>query len=149
MTDSLLMTTKLYLPAPRAGQISRERLTARLAEGACLPLTLIAAPAGFGKSTLAAEWAQRQGLRPAWVSLDEGDNDPVRFWTYVATALHRADGRLGAGALALLRSPQPPAVQAVVAALVSEAASITGRVALVLDDYHLITARPVHDGMIA
>jgi LuxR family maltose regulon positive regulatory protein len=107
-------------------------------------LTLVCAPAGFGKTSLLSDWARRGQQPVAWLSLDVGDNDPVRFWRYVAAALDPVckgvDGRVAA----LLRGPQPVWLEAVVTAVSNQLAALDGRVALVLDDYHLIDAAPVH-----
>src|SRR5687768_1221811 len=109
---SSLLATKLYIPAPRPNRVPRPRLTERMERGSSGPLTLVSAPAGFGKSTLLSEWAHTGGRQAAWVSLDEGENDPIRFFCYVATALQRlfpepAPG-LGEDALAALRQMQTP-----------------------------------------
>src|SRR3712207_368956 len=110
-----LLATKRYAPRWRPGLVSRPHLIARLDQGAGRKLTLVAAPAGFGKTTLLAEWlaAAPAGGRPAaWVSLDPGDNDPALFWAYVITALQTIRAGVGGTALALLRSPQPPPIEA-------------------------------------
>jgi LuxR family maltose regulon positive regulatory protein len=82
----VLLATKLHVPRPRPGFLPRQRLSERRAEGMARELTLVCAPAGFGKTTLLGDWARRQ-QPTAWLSLDEGDNDPARFWRYVAAAL--------------------------------------------------------------
>src|SRR5579859_5385804 len=116
------LATKLHPPSARPNRISRPRLLARLDEGR--PLTLVAAPAGFGKTTLLSEWAQQQ--RVAWLSLDDDDNDPARFWGYVIAALRQVEPAVGEAALAWLQSPPPPAV-AVVSELINQAAALPGR----------------------
>ncbi len=117
-------------------------------------MTLLSAPAGFGKSTLLASWlatgspsstAQRSA---AWLSLDAGDNDPSLFWAYVITALRTAAPTMGAGAFALLEAPQPAASQELLTALLNDLAELDQDVVLVLDDYHVIESRDVHDGMV-
>src|SRR4051794_38645208 len=100
--DSLL-ATKLYVPAPRPHRVPRPRLTARLEARVAGPLTLVSAPAGFGKSTLLAEWIEAARRQVAWVSLDDGDNDPLRFLDYAVTALGRLAPGLGEETLTLLR----------------------------------------------
>jgi len=109
---------------------------------------LISAPAGFGKTTLLVEWLrERAGGEGyvAWVSLDEGDNDPVRFLSYLVAALRRTVGEeFGEGILAALRSPGPLRMEAVLGAFVNELADLPGEVAVVLDDYHVIDSESVH-----
>ena len=101
-----LLATKLYVPRSRPELVSRTRLLERLAEGTTTrELTLVCAPAGFGKTTLLSEWAKTSDRPVAWLSLDEGDNDPVRFWRHVAAALDRAGSLLGARLSAVLRHP--------------------------------------------
>ena len=139
----VLLATKLHIPRPRPGFVPRPRLAERLAEGTARELTVVCTPAGFGKTTLLGDWARR-GQRPvAWLSLDEGDNDPTRFWRHVAAALDGAVPGVAERVAALLQGLQPAAVGAVAAALVNELAC-AGEVVLVLDDYHLIDAPPVH-----
>jgi LuxR family maltose regulon positive regulatory protein len=109
---------------------------------------LISAPAGFGKTTLLVEWLRvlADGEEyVAWLSLDEGDNDPVRFLSYLVASLRRIVGEeFGEGILAALRSPEPPRMEAVLGAFVNELADLPGEVAVVLDDYHLIDSESVH-----
>jgi LuxR family maltose regulon positive regulatory protein len=144
-----LLATKLYAPRSRPGLVSRPRLIARLDQGAERPLTLVSAPAGSGKTTLLAEWlaAAAGQSAVAWVSLDPGDNDPLLFWAYVITALQTAQSGLGANALSLLHSPQPPPIETVLTALINQIAAITDEVTLVLDDYHVVQSRPIHDAL--
>ena len=92
-----ILATKLYLPPPRPDVVSRPRLTKRLNEGLHRKLTLISAPAGFGKTTLAAEWIAGCGRPVAWLSLDAGDSDPVRFLAYFISALRTIAADIGAG----------------------------------------------------
>ncbi|WP_344191482.1 LuxR C-terminal-related transcriptional regulator [Acrocarpospora corrugata] len=109
----------------------------------------MSAPAGFGKTTLLAEWlaaAPADGPAAAWLSLDQRDNDPPLFWTYLVTALKTAAPGVGANALSLLRSPQTP-VEAVLATLLNDLDALPIDVVLVLDDYHVIDALDVQDGM--
>jgi LuxR family maltose regulon positive regulatory protein len=123
-------------------------------------LTLISAPAGFGKSTLVTEWLDNERLdaknetqienRIAWLSLDEGDNDPARFLTYFIAALNQSEGienTFGKGALTMLQSPQPPPTEAVLISLINEIAAFPDKIILILDDYHLIVAQPIHDAL--
>ncbi len=106
-------------------------------------LTLISAPAGFGKSTLVSEWISNPKRPAAWLSLDKGDNDPLRFLTYIIVALQTVMTNIGSGALGMLQSPQPPSIELILTTLVNEIATLPGNLILVLDDYHLIDAKPV------
>jgi LuxR family maltose regulon positive regulatory protein len=108
-----LLTTKLYIPPVQPELVPRSRLIERLNEGLHHKLTLISAPAGFGKTTLLSEWVHgRGGVTPplpvAWVSLDEGDNDPAHFLAYFIAALQKIEENIGQGTLSTLQSPQPP-----------------------------------------
>ena len=140
-----VLTTKLHVPRRRRGLVARPRLTERLSGGDEAALTLISAPAGFGKTTLLTEWlAAVNGLTTAWLSLDQRDNDPVVFWTYLLAALQAAAPGMSARALALLQEPHA-SIDEVLATLVNELDALPGGVVLVLDDYHVIAARDVHD----
>jgi LuxR family maltose regulon positive regulatory protein len=203
--EAPLLQTKLYIPPPRPELVSRPRLIERLNAGLHRKLTLVSAPAGFGKTTLLSEWVAGCGRpvapgppRPArtwgagtggtetgpglaqaaspsclpraeptgapsrdgagrtgWVSLDEGDNDPARFLAYLIAALQTVQADVGEAALAALQSPQPPPTETILTALINEIAALPGPPGdprgrpyiLVLDDYHLITAQPIHDGL--
>jgi LuxR family transcriptional regulator, maltose regulon positive regulatory protein len=141
-----LVATKLHVPRPQPGYVARSRLTARLDEGLARRLILVCAPAGFGKSALLAAWVSC-GQRPAaWLSLDEGDNDPARFWRHVAASLERScpgiSGRIGS----LLGPPPPRSFEPVVTALINdlEERPTAEPSLLVLDDYHLVVSEPVH-----
>src|SRR5688572_12256166 len=126
MRDEALLATKLFVPPPRFDLVPRSRLDERLTAGLRRKLTLLAAPAGFGKTTALCAWragAAGHDVPLAWVSFDAGDNDPVRFWSYVATALDTLHPGAGEPALDLLRAPQPPPGDAVVAVLVNGLAS--------------------------
>ncbi len=140
-----ILATKLYIPPTRTGVVPRARLIERLNEGLAKgrKLTLISAPAGFGKTTLASEWIATCGTPAAWLSLDEGDNDPVRFLTYLVSALQIHLPKIGVGVLAALQTPQPPPTESILTTLLNEIAAIPGNIALVLDDYHAIEAKPV------
>jgi len=161
-----LLATKLYIPPSRPNVVLRPRLIARLNEGLYRKLTLISAPAGFGKTTLVASWlAERQkvnGKRQndvedtllpfafsvlpfdvAWLSLDEADSDPTRFLAYLVAALQTIAPTIGAGVMAVLQSSQPPSTEAILTALLNDITTIPDPFVLVLDDYHLIDARLV------
>ena len=138
-----LLETKLHVPRWRRSLVARPRLSERLSRGAESALTLVSAPAGFGKTTLLAEWltvAAADGRSVAWLSLDQRDNDPALFWTYVVAALNTGASEVGAGALSLLQPPGPPN-EAGLVALLNELDAISNDVVLVLDDYHVIDAR--------
>ena len=107
-------------------------------------LTLVCTPAGFGKTTLLADWARASPRPVAWLSLDEGDNDPARFWRHVAAALDAARSGIADRIAPLLRGLQPAPVEALAATLVNELAELAEEAVLVLDDYHLIQSPPVH-----
>jgi LuxR family maltose regulon positive regulatory protein len=157
VSTSPLLETKLYVPKWHTGLVPRARLIERLDRGIERKLTLVSAPAGCGKTTLLAEWlaAIPASERPAaWVSLDQSDNDPTRFWEYFITALQTVHSGVGGNALSLLRSPQPPPIETLLGTLINEIATIshdpsTGSrngFVLVLDDYHVIDAQPVLSG---
>src|SRR5829696_8921459 len=140
-----LLATKLYIPQWRPGLVARPRLIERLDEGARRKLALVSAPPGFGKTTLLAEWlAGTAGRGIAWVSLDPGDNDPALFWSYVVTAVQRVRAGVGANALALLRSPQPPLIESILTTVINEIAATDGNLTLALDDLHVIDAPSIH-----
>ena len=146
-----LLQTKLAPPFARAELVLRPRLIDQFNLGLNQPLTLICAPAGFGKTTLLADWLASKApsdFSLAWLSLDEDDNDPNRFCTYLVYALTKITGIESKDLLSLLQSPQPPPHKAVLTTLLSRLEAYTSRLILVLDDYHLITAQPVHDAMI-
>src|SRR5215475_7721526 len=109
MSTSIL-ATKLYIPLPRRNVVSRSRLIERMNEGLNSKLTLISAPAGFGKTTLVSEWVAGKARPTAWLSLDAGDNDPARFLTYLVAAVQKIAGSVGEGVLGALQLPQPPPV---------------------------------------
>ncbi|MHA6782029.1 LuxR C-terminal-related transcriptional regulator [Pseudonocardia saturnea] len=141
-----LLATKLHHPRSRPGLVARPRLMELLSRGSRATLTLVSAPAGFGKTTLLSNWLATDGCRAGWLSLDRRDNDPTTFWTYLVTALTTAVPQVGAAALALLESPRSP-IEGVLATLLNDLSAVGDDVVLVLDDYHVIDAREVHDGM--
>ncbi|MEI8190027.1 MAG: LuxR C-terminal-related transcriptional regulator [candidate division NC10 bacterium] len=143
-----ILATKLSVPPPRPNVVLRSRLIERLDEGLQGRLILVSAPAGFGKTTIVSEWAAgcrrlEPEVRPAWLSLDEGDSDPARFMTYLVAALQTVAADVGEGALGMLQSPQPPATEAVLTALLNEITTLPHGVVLVLDDYHVVDSEPV------
>jgi LuxR family maltose regulon positive regulatory protein len=142
-----ILATKLYVPPPQPKVVPRPRLIERLSEGLHRRLTLISAPAGFGKTTLVSEWLAGCEQPAAWLSLDEGDNDPKRFLAYLVAALQTIAPNIGEGVLGVLRSPQPPPAESILAALLNEITTIEEDFVLVLDDYHVIDAREVDDAL--
>jgi LuxR family maltose regulon positive regulatory protein len=173
--SSPLLRTKLYIPPVRPELVARPRLIERLNaalvqdllslgtvldrtvqcqktrgakyRGLVRKLTLISAPAGYGKTTLLSEWTAGCGRPVAWLSLDEGDNDPARFWTYLVAALQTIEATIGQDTLTVLQAPQPPPRETILTGLCNEIAAALGPFVLVLDDYHLVTAQPIHDGL--
>src|SRR5512136_776369 len=133
-----VLATKLFIPPPRPQVVLRPRLIERLNEGllAGRKLTLISASAGFGKTTLLSEWVAGCGrrepkVRAAWLSLDEGDNDPTRFLTYLVAALQTIAANIGGGVLGVLQSPQPPPIESILTILLNEITTIPDNFVLV------------------
>jgi len=157
MATSILVT-KLFVPPTRAELVHRPGLIERLNHGLDCKLTLLSAPAGFGKTTLVSHWVEHlqdnteirdHPIKVAWLSLDEDDNDPVRFLTYFIAALnHNIATNLGQGALSMLQSPQPPSNNTVLISLINEMSTIPEKIVFVLDDYHLIEAVPIHKALV-
>jgi LuxR family transcriptional regulator, maltose regulon positive regulatory protein len=142
-----ILATKLYIPMPRPKAVSRPRLLEKLNDGLHCRLTLISAPAGFGKTTLVSEWIAGCGKPVAWLSLDEGDNDPLRFITYLVKALQSIQAGIGEGLLAVLQAPQPPQAEAILTILLNEIFVIPKQFILILDDYYLIDSKPVDQAL--
>ena len=142
-----LLTTKLYIPPVRPDWVPRPRLVDLLNEGLHRKLALISAPAGFGKTMLLSEWTRQSAFPVAWVSLDTGDSDPARFWTYFIAALQTIHEGVGQSALAALQSPRLPWFEGLLTGLINEIAEVPDPFVLVLDDLHLITDQPVNDGL--
>jgi LuxR family maltose regulon positive regulatory protein len=144
-----LLESKYRVPGRRPNAVTRPRLNELLNAAFSSPLTVLSAPAGFGKTTVLTEWLATfppSAPAVAWLSVDQRDNDPALFWTYVATAMGRAVDGVGGAALGLLDS-SPPATEAALAALLNDLGGLTRDLLLVLDDYHLIDATEVHEGM--
>ncbi len=138
-----LLQTKLFVPPTQPSLVPRPRLLDKLSEGLYRKLTLISAPAGFGKTTLVSTWVAGLERPTAWLSLDEGDNDPARFLTYLVAALQTIAAPIGLGVLGVLQSPQPPPVQTVLTALLNDISTVPDPFTLVLDDYHVIDAKAI------
>ncbi len=147
-----LLSTKLAPPHPYPSLVSRGPLLARLDEGLEHKLALLSAPAGFGKTTLVSEWiavhSERKDLPPvAWVSLDAGDNDPVRFWRYVITACQVLDAAVGESALELLRTSRRLPFETLLTTFINDLARLANRGVLVLEDYHITTSSQIHEAV--
>jgi LuxR family maltose regulon positive regulatory protein len=142
-----ILATKLHIPSTRPELVPRPRLVERLNEGLHRKLTLISAPAGFGKTTLLSEWIPQSPRCVTWLSVDDGDHEPIRFWTYFIASLQGLRADLGNGALALLRSQQTSPITSILMTLINEVSAFQDDFAMVLDDYHAIDARPVDKGL--
>src|SRR5919202_900773 len=142
-----VLATKLFAPPARANLVLRQRLFDRLQRGLQGKLTLISAPAGFGKTTLVSEWVAKCERPTAWLSLDEGESDPARFLTYLVAALQTIAPNIGSGLVGVLQAPQPPPAEAILTALLNDITMLPHTFVLVLDDYHLIDARPVDEAL--
>jgi LuxR family maltose regulon positive regulatory protein len=143
---ALLLATKLHAPAPRVLPVPRQRLFARLDDGAHTALSLVSAPAGFGKSTLVSDWLRQDGRASAWLSLDAGDSDLRRFLSYLVAALERPLPGIGRGLAPLLAAPRLADPEPLLTLLVNGLCETPGCI-LVLDDYHAITAPDVHQAL--
>ncbi|MEJ2560031.1 MAG: hypothetical protein P8186_28205, partial [Anaerolineae bacterium] len=177
--QGVLLVTKLYIPQASPNLVPRPRLIERMNEGMQRKLTLVSAPAGFGKTTLIVEWLKARmpaprsqgelagrpgetGARPGsggqavsnyppakvgWISLDEGDNDPARFWAYFMAALETLQTGIDEGALDLLQSSSRPPIETVLTTLINAVATLPDGFALVLDDYHVIESQSIHEAI--
>lgn len=145
-----ILSTKIYLPRKRAQAVPRPRLHARLNDGLSRKLTLISAPAGFGKTMLVSEWLANIQIPAAWLSLDAGDKDPTRFLTYVVAALQSAEPFANSlsDVLELLQSPQPLPAESILTILINELSAVETEFILVLDDYHLVDSGQVDEGLL-
>jgi LuxR family transcriptional regulator, maltose regulon positive regulatory protein len=142
-----LLVTKLYIPRLRSSHISRATLLAALDAGLEHKLILIAAAAGFGKTTLLSDWSNQRTEEVAWLSLDEGDNDPARFLSYLVAAIQTRRPQIGHELLAALQSAQPPAIENALHVLINQLATVPDRLILVLDDYHVIENPAIHSAL--
>jgi LuxR family maltose regulon positive regulatory protein len=143
-----LLATKLYIPPVRPNCVPRPRLIDRLNGGVQRKLTLLSAPAGFGKTTLLGEWARQSAFPVAWVSLDAGDSDPARFWGYSVAALQTMHEGVGEAFLGALLTPQPPAIEELLTGLLNEVAQVPAPFVLILDDFQAITGQAVQDALV-
>ena len=142
-----ILATKLYVPPSRSNIVLRPRLIERLNKGLkhTSGVTLISAPAGFGKTTLVSEWITACKRPAAWLSLDEGDNDPTRFLSYLVAALQTIAGDIGKGVLDALHASQlqPPPIESILTDLLNEITTTPDNFILVLDDYHVIDSKSI------
>lgn len=142
-----LLVTKFFAPPRQAHDIARPFLVKRLDAGVSRKLTLVCAAAGFGKSTLISQWAQDCPYPSAWLSLDKDDRDPSRFLEYLVTSIEVVSQTVGAGIAALLRGTPPASAETVLTLLVNQLSKISGKLVLVLDDYHLAASAPVNEAL--
>ena len=157
---NLLLSTKLSIPQKRSHLVARPRLFTLLDQGLSKKLMLVSAPAGFGKTTLVTEWLYQRALAHqdqaaalsfptvTWLSLDENDNDPIRFLTYVIAALQKIDANIGAAVQVMLQAAQLPSVEVLLTLLINDISTSTVSFMLVLDDYHVIHTQAIHDALI-
>jgi LuxR family maltose regulon positive regulatory protein len=138
-----ILATKLYIPPPRLKAVLRPHLIEQLNASMHYKLVLISAPPGFGKSTLVSEWIASNDRLTAWLSLDEGDNEPTRFLVYLISAMRTIAPNIGERALILLQSPQMPPIESILTTLLNEITSVPDSFTLVLDDYHVIESKLV------
>lgn len=143
----VLFAPKLYIPPARAGLVFRPRLIALLGEKAKCPLVLVAAPAGYGKTTLLSQWIGHAQPHVAWLSLDAADTDPMRFWRHVFATLGRVAPYVGEYEASVLQGSQPPSPDRVATCLANAALMLREDITLVLDDYHFITNQDIHDAL--
>ena len=139
------LRTKLCVPPLRSGSIARSRLDKRMNEGFARKLTLLSAPAGFGKTTLLVNWVREHKIPAAWFSVDKTDNDPLHFLAYVILGIQGLEANCGKAAVTMLQSPQPPPIESILISLINDVIRIPANIALVLDDYHWVDAKPIHD----
>ncbi|HSD85816.1 MAG TPA: AAA family ATPase, partial [Anaerolineae bacterium] len=144
-----LLATKLRRPAPASKRIHRPQLIQRLNDGldSGRQVVLVSAPPGFGKTTLLGEWSTQLQRPIVWVSLDEGDNDPIRFWSYVIAACQSIQAKVGEAALALLHAPEPLPADVIPTILINDLARLENDLLLILDDYHVIQNQSIHTAL--
>lgn len=147
--ETSLLQTKLYAPSPSQRLVVRERLIQRLNEGLELgsKLTLVAAPVGYGKTTLVGNWLSTLNTPIAWLSLDAEDNDLSRFWTYVIAALQTVQPKLGYQIITHLQNTQTPHIENLLTDLINQATTLTHKIILILDDFHLVETTDIHKGL--
>jgi ATP/maltotriose-dependent transcriptional regulator MalT len=142
-----LLNTKLMPPRQHTTVIPRKKLLEQLDAGLTKKLTLVVAPTGFGKTTLVGMWIANRKFLSAWVTLDENDNDPARFWTYIITSLRAVVPSIGKAALSALMAPQPPSYESLLTPLINELTRLKDDFVLVLEDYHAINSGEINRGV--
>lgn len=144
----MIISTKLHPPPIRPGLVKRPRLMECLNLGVERKLTMVSAPAGYGKSTLLGEWVHQINLPTAWLTLDQDDNDVTRFLLYTIQALRKVNENIGEVSLAILETPKPSPPHIILTALVNELNNLHLQIALVLDDYHVIVDNTIHEALV-
>ena len=147
MVSNNLLETKFFIPSSKSNLVKRDRLLKYLHQETITKLTLISAPAGFGKTTLLAQWLNQTKLKHTWLSLDERDNNAKRFWTYVIGALQKIQPELGQETLEILKNPEVKNYEYFLTPLIAEIATLTTDIILILDDYHLIKVTSIHQAL--
>lgn len=142
-----ILATKLHIPQLRTTLVDRHRLTSKLKTGLERKLSVVAAPAGFGKTTLLSAWKAAFDIRVAWLSLDSGDNDPTRFMHHFIAALGRINAELSSTAHGMLQTPDPPSLESVLTVLINGLNDEATAFSLVLDDYHVIKTATIHEAI--
>jgi len=149
-----LIRSKLSAPQVRAGMVARPQLLRQLGIGTLAPFTLVCAPAGYGKTALLTDWIAHLKNAPkypnlviGWVSLDNGDNDPIRFLNYLVAAVETGDTGTSIDARRMLRSKTEPPLQTILSVLINDLEELTFPIFVVLDDYHAITNKAIHESM--
>lgn len=147
MSEPDLLLTKFTIPPLRSMLLARSHLLTVLEQNRSIPLMLLSASAGFGKTTLLSAWASQRTSNVAWLTLDTQDNDPAHFWTYVIASLRKAGAPVGEATLAMLHSPQPSKLPGALTPLINELATLAQDTALILDDYHVIRELAIHESI--
>ncbi|WP_336760873.1 LuxR C-terminal-related transcriptional regulator [Paenibacillus sp. USHLN196] len=143
-----ILSTKLTIPVQRSHVVDRPRLYVRLDEGMQAKLILVSAPAGSGKTLLVNQWVKSSSIDTAWLSLEEADNDPSRFLTYLCASLQTIVPQLAEGIMGFVQSSEPPPIETIITYLLNEVSEITDHFVLVLDDYHLMTSEVIHQALV-
>jgi LuxR family maltose regulon positive regulatory protein len=138
-----MLLTKLHIPPAGNNVVHRSELFEKLNSGLGKKLILVSAPAGYGKTTLISDWISQNKIPAAWLSLDNGDNDPAVFFSYVISGIQTIDKKFGQSALRLLNSPDSPSVESITSLLINDLLSIDKNFVLVLDDFHSIKSNEI------
>ncbi|MEK4073987.1 LuxR C-terminal-related transcriptional regulator [Paenibacillus sp. FSL M7-0656] len=143
-----ILSTKLTIPVQRSHVVDRPRLYVRFGEGMHAKLILVSAPAGSGKTIVVNQWVKSSSIDTAWLSLEEADNDPSRFLTYLCASLQTIVPKLAEGIMGFVQSSEPPPIETIITYLLNEVSQITNHFVLVLDDYHLMTSEVIHQALV-